>query len=298
MMRAPSLRAVVALFVLFSFATGGASAEPHRPDKKADAKLHYEAGIRQFDLGRYDDAAQEFVDAYELVGEPAILYNIAQAYRLGERFEKSAQFYRSFLRHMGQVSNRPEIEGRIVEMDERAADVKRKAERDAADKRDAERKAARQAGERVGGEDQTPGNDEPRAKDSPHPGRTLKITGYALCGFAVVSASFGIAMSVLASKAAGKVEDAANARQVFTTELRDTQSHGKLYDTLAIVGYSVVGAAAAGGAVAIYFGFRQERFSKYASDSSARRLAASLRVPLVVPNVTSEGGGLTVVGRF
>lgn len=296
-MRVAWSRALVALLLLLSFGPrSGFAAGDAKHDKKADAKVHYETGIRKFDLGRYDEAAQEFVEAYELVGEPAILYNIAQAYRLGERYEKSAQFYRSFLRHMGQVANRAEIEGRIVEMDERAADLRRKAERDAIDKANAERRAARQSGEHVSEQPRTGGEDpHPRAAEDSHPGRGLKIGGYVLFGVSAAFVGGGIAMSLLARKQAQLVEDAAARNATFTTDLRDIESRGKLYDTLSIVGYSLAGAAAIGGAVAVYFGFRQERFARFAKEERAR---PRLAMPLVVPSLSPEGGGLVLLGRF
>lgn len=296
MRRSASLRHLVAcLLMLLLSSSGVALAEGKQHDKKSDAKLHYETGIRKFDLGRYDEAAQEFVDAYELVGEPAILYNIAQAYRLGERFEKSAQFYRSFLRHMGQVANRAEIEGRIAEMDERAADLKRKAERDAMDKADAERRASRQSGEHTSERPNL--DDAPRQTQTASPGRGLKIGGYVLFGVSAGFVVMGGAMSGLAARASSKVEAAASMNGTFTTDLRDVEAKGKLYDKLAIVGYSLAGATAIGGALCVYFGFRQERFARFASDARPRK-SARLAIPLFAPSVSPESVGLVMMGRF
>ncbi len=285
---------------LFLFAPSRALAKPD--GKTSEAKVHYENGIRKFDLGKYDEAAEEFVQAYELVGEPAILYNIAQSYRLGERFEKSAQFYRSFLRRMSDIKNRQEIEGRIVEMEERAADQKRQAERKAADQRDAERKAdARKSEARKTNSTQQLDVTEPAPRlapveeDQPKPGRTLKIVGYSLCGLTAASAGMGLAMSLLARSASNTVERAATDRQPFTPNLQNTESKGKLYDTIGIVGYAVAGAAAIGAAATIYLGFRAEKNAAEAQNASLRR---RLAMPTLVPAVGRDAGGLVLMGRF
>ncbi len=294
MLRSASLRHLVTcLLLLIPSGSGVAMADGRQHDKKSDAKVHYETGIREFDLGRYDEAAQEFVDAYELVGEPAILYNIAQAYRLGERFEKSAQFYRSFLRHMGQVANRAEIEGRIAEMDERAADLKRKVEREAIEK--AERRASRQSGERTSERPST--DDPPRQPQTSSSGRGLKIGGYVVFAISAGFVGMGGAMSGLAARASSSVENAASMNGTFTTDLRDIEASGKLYDKLAIVGYSLAGATAIGGALCVYFGFREERFARFAQGGKSRE-ASRLAMPIVTPNVSPDRIGLVVTGRF
>ena len=305
--------ALLALVVLFA-GSGPASAE--KKDKRAEAKQHYENGLRKFDIGKYDDAADEFVEAYELVGDPPnILYNIAQAYRLGEKFEKSAQFYRSFLRKVPDVSNRQEIEGRIVEMDERAADQKRQADRRATEQAAAERReAARRAellrqaqrktqndGNRpVTGPEPPPRNDVTPDDDRPKPGRTLKIVGYALCGLTAAALGVGIAMTVLAVRANKNIESASTRGDVFDTGLRDTESHGQVYDKVQIVGYSVAGAAAIGAGVAIYFGFRAEKLGSPPPEDPAPSASRSRRFawPVIAPCVDRNGGGLVVLGRF
>ncbi len=275
-----------------------------KPDNKtSEAKTHYENGIRKFDLGKYDEAAEEFVQAYELVGEPAILYNIAQSYRLGERFEKSAQFYRSFLRRMSDIKNRQEIEGRITEMEERAADQRRQAERRVMEQREAERKAElrkvemrkNQAAEQLR-QTEPPPREAPVEEDHAKPGRTLKLVGYGLCGLTAASLGLGIAMSVLAKQASNKVENAASAKEVFSTELRDTESRGKTYDTVAIVGYAVAGAAAIAAGASIYLGFRAEKRAQ--ADSASAPRGRRIAWPMIAPSLGKNEGGFVLAGRF
>jgi tetratricopeptide (TPR) repeat protein len=85
------------------------------PDMAA-AKEHARAGAKAFDLGRYLDAAREYEAAYEAKELPALLFNIAQSYRLGDVPEKAIHFYESYLRRSPDAPNRAEVEARISEL--------------------------------------------------------------------------------------------------------------------------------------------------------------------------------------
>jgi tetratricopeptide (TPR) repeat protein len=96
-------------------------------DDVASAKEHYHRGTKLFDLRRYREAAQEYEAAYELRDDPALLFNIAQAYRFAGDYEQAIGFYRSYLRRLpeGQAKNRDEVQARIREMTELQAQHKR-----------------------------------------------------------------------------------------------------------------------------------------------------------------------------
>ncbi len=253
-----------------SLAVGGvASAEPKRNDK-LEAKTAYETGIKEFSDGKYDDAARYFSRAYELMREPTILYNVAQSYRLAQRFEKAAKVYREFLAHLPAGSeSRPEIDGRIVEMDERTADERRRAER------------ARLDLLREHEADPAPSVKLPAPVK--HRPATLELVGYTLVGVTAASLAAGIATSVLAGRASSDVQRAASAHETFGTSLDDTQARGKTYDKVAIAMYAVAGVAAAGAGVALWLGHAP----KHRADGVAF-------LPAVIP----QGGALVLAGRF
>lgn len=102
--------AVIATICLIAFA--GVA----RADDVAAAKMHYERGTTLFDLQRYLEAAKEYEAAFEAKNDPALLFNIAQAYRFGGDYSKAIAAYRSFLRRMPDADNRPEIEKHIAEL--------------------------------------------------------------------------------------------------------------------------------------------------------------------------------------
>src|SRR5262245_16083155 len=82
-----------------------------------DARRHFEEGSKAFALGEFPKAIEEYRAAYRLKPDPAILYNIAQAYRLNSELTQAVFFYRSYLRNMVNAPNRKEVEQRIAALD-------------------------------------------------------------------------------------------------------------------------------------------------------------------------------------
>jgi tetratricopeptide (TPR) repeat protein len=82
------------------------------------AKEHYERGTTLFDLQKYAEAAVEYEKAYQIRQEPALLYNLGQAYRFAGNPTKAMGAYRSFLRRMPSTPRRAEVERLIREMQE------------------------------------------------------------------------------------------------------------------------------------------------------------------------------------
>jgi tetratricopeptide (TPR) repeat protein len=80
------------------------------------ARDHYKRGTTMFDLGRYLDAAKEYEAAFELKDDPVLLFNIAQAYRLGRSYPDAARSYRAYLRRLPEAKNRDEVLARLREM--------------------------------------------------------------------------------------------------------------------------------------------------------------------------------------
>jgi tetratricopeptide (TPR) repeat protein len=81
-----------------------------------DAKSLFTRGRTLYALGRFDEAAALFEKAFELKQDPAILYNAAQAHRLGGDKKKALVLYQNYLRLFGEQSNAGEVEKRIVDL--------------------------------------------------------------------------------------------------------------------------------------------------------------------------------------
>src|SRR3954467_13376402 len=81
-----------------------------------DSHQLYRRGMLDYQLGRYDQAITAFSRAYHISGAPALLYDLAQAYRLKHAPEKALPLYRAYLRLDPHAANRAEVERRIVEL--------------------------------------------------------------------------------------------------------------------------------------------------------------------------------------
>jgi tetratricopeptide (TPR) repeat protein len=81
---------------ILMFAAGRASAQS--ADDKEKAKLLHQAGLAEYQAGRYRQAVDAFRHAYKLVPAPGILFNLAQAYRLKGDCKNARRSYKKFLK--------------------------------------------------------------------------------------------------------------------------------------------------------------------------------------------------------
>ena len=86
------MRTLVAAFLSLFLVSTALAQTPPNDAQRAEARARYENGTRKFDVGKYDDAAREFQAAYEIVGAPEILFNIAQSLRLAGKYEQALLF--------------------------------------------------------------------------------------------------------------------------------------------------------------------------------------------------------------
>jgi tetratricopeptide (TPR) repeat protein len=95
--------------------------------QKDEVKLHYQRATRAYDLQKYTEAIDEYQKAYEISGDPPMLYNIAQAYRLADQPGEAARYYRRFLQRMPNAKNRDDVERKIADQ-EKLAEQRKKVE--------------------------------------------------------------------------------------------------------------------------------------------------------------------------
>jgi hypothetical protein len=95
----------------------------HAADKAADveARRHFEEGLKHYNVGEFLEAAKEYTAAYKARPSSVMLYNIAQAYRLGNDSQQALFFYRSYLRNVPGAINRHEVEERIGRLEAQLA---------------------------------------------------------------------------------------------------------------------------------------------------------------------------------
>src|SRR5262245_2409318 len=85
-------------------------------DKQKALEL-YNKGRIQFDLGRWEAAIKLFQESYEEYPAPALLFNIAQAYRHSGDCKNALFFYRRFLTVKPDADNKTEVEGFISDLE-------------------------------------------------------------------------------------------------------------------------------------------------------------------------------------
>jgi tetratricopeptide (TPR) repeat protein len=110
-MVSPRLRSIV----LTSLLVGGVA----YADPTGRARAHYDKGSAYFDISHFRDAAREYEEAYTLKPDPALLFNMAQAYRLAGDLQRALLSYRSYLRRDPNARNRTEAEAHIAQEEQR-----------------------------------------------------------------------------------------------------------------------------------------------------------------------------------
>jgi hypothetical protein len=108
-----SLWIATAAAVMVAPARAGAAS----PDQE-DANEHFARGRRDYDGGRYSDAANEYQRGYALVGEPRFLLGIARSYEtLGDR-PRARDYYRRFLTEAAKDDPaRPDAAAALAKLD-------------------------------------------------------------------------------------------------------------------------------------------------------------------------------------
>jgi tetratricopeptide (TPR) repeat protein len=101
----------------------------HADDARAEAREHFVKGTKSFDLGLYDEAIAEYMAAYKVKPDPALLFNLAQAHRLAGHVADALRFYRMYLTKTPTAPNRSDVEARISDL-EKVVDEQKKREQE------------------------------------------------------------------------------------------------------------------------------------------------------------------------
>ncbi|MES1207182.1 MAG: tetratricopeptide repeat protein [Pseudomonadota bacterium] len=119
----PTLVCAVAAFV----ALGRSAHAQLTPQQKQEIHQHYDRATRAYDLGKYTEAVDEYQKVYEIDGDPVMLYNIAQAYRLNDQPQDAIHFYRRYLQRSPEARNREDVERKIAAQEKLIEDKRRAA---------------------------------------------------------------------------------------------------------------------------------------------------------------------------
>lgn len=109
-----------------------AIATPARTSLAADAateeaRRHFLKGQQLFDVGRWDEAAAEFEQAYAARNDPIFIYNMAQAFRRKGDAKRALELYKNYLIKAPRSPQRPEVEERIAALQQQVEEADRAA---------------------------------------------------------------------------------------------------------------------------------------------------------------------------
>jgi tetratricopeptide (TPR) repeat protein len=104
------------LFILLVTVLAARVAHAEDPATKS-AKRHFDRGQKLFNLGKFDEALDEYQQAYEAKEIPAILFNIGQCYRNLGDYEAAIFSFKKYLKLEPDADNRDQVEDYITELE-------------------------------------------------------------------------------------------------------------------------------------------------------------------------------------
>jgi hypothetical protein len=256
---------VVASFVVVAallIVAGRAQAMQLTPVQKQEMKQHYEKATRAYDVQKYGEAVDEYQKAYEIGGDPAMLYNVAQSFRLNEQLQEALRFYRRYLQRSPNARNREDVERKIAEL-EKTLEEKRKA-------------AAAVPPPPVA---PAPVVVAPLPVQEPPPSNEGG-TGQRIAGIVIASVGGAalITAAITGKMASDKGDKLTQASMTGGTFDPNLESNGKMLNTVTIVSAIVGGAAVVTGAILIVL-------SGGGSTAEQQPAATASLAPVIGPNL-------------
>jgi tetratricopeptide (TPR) repeat protein len=99
----------------------------HAQSDDERARVHFEAGRSYYEQARYDDAAREWQQSFELSGRPELQLNISQAQERALRYDDAIAAARQYLTLAPDAPDKKTVEDRIVNLEELRARFERGA---------------------------------------------------------------------------------------------------------------------------------------------------------------------------
>ena len=274
-------RALTIAFVLASAATVAAQPAPPPPapdaqpgqkteeQKKAEAKLLYEDGLKDYNLGEFDEAIKKFKMAYAISSAPGLLFNIAQSYRLKKDYEQATYFYTTYLRLKPDAPNRSDVEARLAEMKVLMEEQKKLQDKPPTGTvtPDGNSSSGKEGNVTVNLIDSR-GGGGPTEKDT-DAGGSLMTAGLATGGAGAALVVTGVVFGRMARNAEKQLNTLNAMGGAWTQEQQDTYDAGKRNNAIAIISFIAGGAAMATGVTLWGLGYMKKRVTTVAVNPSA-----------------------------
>jgi hypothetical protein len=315
------LRVGIALVLLVAAATTARAEPKPAPALVKQAKVHYRQGMAFHQSGRYDDAIQEYRAAYELIPQPELLFDIAQAYRLKGDRSTAIEYYRRYLdvapngrvhdkarAHLASLIHTLEIEEAVAARNkptppapgaaqqptgaEPAAPVRGEAASDAGPTPSQGPSPAVAtvttapvvtAGNPLGGSVVVPGRDaEVQKAPESRGGLSRRTLGYGIGGVGVAALTVGTIAGILALTNQSTIDKNCDSSKACTPQGIDAVGHGKTLVSVNTWSWAIGAVFAGAGAYLVL-----------TSPNSHSGAHAEL-----VPAVLASGGGAALTGQF
>lgn len=266
-----------------------ADSKSDKAKKKKQAKAYVDAGLAAYESGDYDSAVDFYQKAYEVLPHPVLLFNIAQAHRLGGRTAEALESYRRYLAADAKGPHASEAKGFVKELEPivaRQAEELRKAEQLAAEEK------ARREEEAKPPPDPEPGPDPgpepvklppPEEEEEPSSSGGDGMSGMRIAGIATGGVGLvGIGAGVFFGMKAGKLSDELSETGAYYDV--DKIAEGEAAERNMFIAYGVGGVLVATGVVLFVLGGGGEE--------------ASEEEVSLTPVFTGDRAGLVFGGRF
>lgn len=114
-LRAPVVAVIIALTPAVSLVAYAEDSQPRDSEATSQAREHARQARVHYQLGRFEQALEEYAAAYEIDPVPALLYNMGQCHRHLDNHERAIFFYEGYLRGSPDAGNRSLVEDLIEE---------------------------------------------------------------------------------------------------------------------------------------------------------------------------------------
>ncbi len=216
---------------------------PAFADATAEAREHFKRAQTHYALGEFEEAAREFRETYRLREEPALLFNIGQAYRQMRQWQQAYFYYRQYLSKQPDAPNRAETESLVAQMRRRIdeeEEQRSRVARDPATSRNAEDVLPSAAKQAVPAQAVAP---------APTPWRPtpVHVAGYVALGAGVIAEGVALLAHNSAQSSADRFNQkhAAGTLTAADAQLKsDAESKGRIATTAAIGGLVLLASGA------------------------------------------------------
>ena len=263
------LRLLFMAVVVWGSTRSAVRAEPATSDAQQQARRYVDEGTKALQAGDYDAAIAQYQKAERLIHHPLVIFDLAQAYRMGGKLERALQLYEQYIAEAPDGEQAAMVRDLIAELKESVA-----ASTDAGSGAKApDSSHVSPAGEPA----LQPRRDHvaTAAREAP-PGRTLRIAGLATCGAGVAALAVGTGFALHARSLANQMRPGA-------TWDPDKDAAGRRANKIEVAGFVAGGALIATGAALYWWGRTQEH---------------GFRMPTVVPAASDHSVGLVLTGQW